>query len=131
MDSGYVLDDCHDQIKAGDAFIASYRGTPGQRFEVLEDMGTGLFKMRRPDGEESLIRPAHILSVADRIIRPGKDDGLTGTERAYVGAYRNVLAAVYDCTAFVSSSLAGQVDALEAQLSEERIEELREIAREG
>lgn len=69
MDSGWVFDACHDQIKPGDAFIANYRGTPGQRFEVLEDMGTGLLKMRRPDGEESLIRPAHIVSVADRIIR--------------------------------------------------------------
>ncbi len=55
---------------------------------------------------------------------------LTHIEREYTAAYRNVLLAVYDCTKFVSSSLAAQVDALEARIGDEaRIEYLREMAR--
>jgi hypothetical protein len=67
--SGYVLDACHDHVQVGDVYIADYRGTPDQRFEVLEDDGTGLFRVRRPDAETSLMRPSTILNVAKRIER--------------------------------------------------------------
>ena len=63
---GFILDACHDRVQAGTAFIADFRGTPDQRFEVLEDDGRGMFRVRRPDGSESPMRPSTILNVAKR-----------------------------------------------------------------
>lgn len=71
-ESHFVLDACHDRVRVGDIVIASYRGAAAQRFEILADDGGGLFKVRRPDGEQSLMRPSTILSVADHIIRDGE-----------------------------------------------------------
>lgn len=62
--SGWVLDACHDRVTAGDVVIADFRGTPDQRFEVLEDDGRGMFRVRRPDGSESPMRPSTILTCA-------------------------------------------------------------------
>ena len=67
--SGWVLDSCHDQLQVGDVFIADYRGAPEQRFEILEDDRTGCLRVRRPDGETSLMRPSTILAVAKRLER--------------------------------------------------------------
>lgn len=66
---GFVLDRCHDQVKAGDVVIAPFRGTPAQRFEVLADDGRGMFEVRRPNESISPMRPSTILAVAERIER--------------------------------------------------------------
>jgi hypothetical protein len=86
-ESGWILDACHDQLKVGDIFVADYRGTPDQRFEILEDDRTGTLRVRRPDGEVSLMRPSTILKVAKRIERielvaRGVGEGLRGYPEA-------------------------------------------------
>lgn len=53
---------------------------------------------------------------------------LTETEQQYVDAYVNVCHAVWDCTKYVSNSLAQQVEHLEAQIEPDRIEQLKEAA---
>jgi hypothetical protein len=68
--SGWIFDACHDRIAPGDVVIASYRGTPSSRFEVLSDDGTGMFMVRDPDGRERPMRPSNLLNVAERIERP-------------------------------------------------------------
>lgn len=65
--SGWVLDACHERVKVGMVFIADYRGTPDQEFTVVGDRGTGLFEVRRPDGDVGLMRPSTILNVATQI----------------------------------------------------------------
>lgn len=82
-DSEFVLDACHDRLQVGDVFIADYRGTPEQWFEILEDDRTGCMLVRRPDGETSLMRPSTILTVARRLERlelraVGLREGLRG-----------------------------------------------------
>lgn len=67
--SGFVLDGCHDEISPGDVVIASYRGRPSCRFEVLRDDGRGMYVIRDPDGVERPMRPSTLLAVADRVER--------------------------------------------------------------
>lgn len=55
-------------------------------------------------------------------------EAMTPTERAYVRAYRDVVACVCDVRRYVSTPLRQHVDALEQRIAPERIEELREIA---
>lgn len=66
VEGRWVLDACHDQVKVGDVFIGDYRGAREQRFEVVGDRGTGLFEVRRPDGDVGLMRPSTILNAMKR-----------------------------------------------------------------
>lgn len=54
---------------------------------------------------------------------------MTPTERAYIGAYEDAITAVCSVTSYISSAHATQMESLEATMSTERIEELRQIAR--
>jgi hypothetical protein len=69
VESGFVFDRCHDQLKAGDVVIADYRGRSACRFEVLSDDGTGMFMFRDPDGVERPMRPSTMLGLAIRVER--------------------------------------------------------------
>lgn len=54
---------------------------------------------------------------------------LTPIERSYVAQYREAIAAVCHVGRYVTRSQSDSIDALEAMLSESRIEQLREMAR--
>lgn len=52
----------------------------------------------------------------------------TSTEKTYVAAYTKVLEAVGNVNRYVTRSLADQIETLEANMSNCRIEELQEYA---
>jgi hypothetical protein len=54
---------------------------------------------------------------------------MTTTEKTYITAYRNVIRAVSDARAYVTPALHAQIDTLEATMSTDQIERLRDIAR--
>ena len=66
--SGYVFDECHYEIRPGDVVFAEFRGKPGH-FRVLDDTGTGMYDVLRPDGSISPMRPSTILGFAQTITR--------------------------------------------------------------
>lgn len=53
---------------------------------------------------------------------------LSSTECAYVAAHRDLLAVLGDCTKFVTSAHATQLESLEAQLTEQQIEKCKRLA---
>ncbi len=55
---------------------------------------------------------------------------LTPIETRYVDAYQDVIAAVSSVDGFVSASLSTQLDSLELMFDWNRVQELRDIARE-
>lgn len=54
---------------------------------------------------------------------------MTATESTYISSYCNVIRCISDVRAHVTGAHRQQLDTLEADLGEDRCEELREIAR--
>jgi hypothetical protein len=65
VESGFILDACHDELAPGDVFIVDYRDQGPTEFTVLYDRGGGLWQFRTPDGDRPM-RPSTILNVGTR-----------------------------------------------------------------
>lgn len=69
VETGYVFDPEHQRLAVGTEVVAPFNGAPG-RFRIVGDTGTGMLRVRRPDGSESPMRPRTILAVATEVIPP-------------------------------------------------------------